>query len=55
MSKVKHYVDESVLAKVAIQILCGLSYLHSNQQLHRDIKPANVLINSKGEVLILIY
>jgi serine/threonine protein kinase len=43
-----HIIDEKILAKIAIQILCGLSYLHTNQQLHRDIKPANVLINTKG-------
>jgi serine/threonine protein kinase len=45
-----HIIDEKILAKIAIQILCGLSYLHTNQQLHRDIKPANVLINTKGYV-----
>ncbi len=38
------------MVKIALQILCGLSYLHTNNQLHRDVKPANILINSKGEV-----
>lgn len=48
--QVKSHIDEEVLAKIALQILCGLSYLHSNNQLHRDVKPANVLFNTKGEV-----
>lgn len=48
LAKVKAYIDEQVLAKIALQILCGLSYLHSNNQLHRDVKPANVLFNTKG-------
>lgn len=43
-------IDEGVLAKVALQMLCGLSYLHSKNQLHRDIKPANVLLNSQGQL-----
>jgi serine/threonine protein kinase len=41
-------VDEGVLAKVALQMLCGLTYLHSKNHLHRDIKPANVLLNWRG-------
>lgn len=43
-------IDESLLAKIALQMLCGLSYLHSKHQLHRDVKPANVLLNCRGEV-----
>lgn len=50
VAKVKPQIDEGVLAKVAIQILCGLSYLHGKNQIHRDIKPANILLNSRGEV-----
>jgi serine/threonine protein kinase len=49
-AKVGKSISESILVKIALQILCGLAYLHSNNQLHRDVKPANVLINSKGEV-----
>lgn len=43
-------IDESILAKITLQMLCGLTYLHSKNQLHRDIKPGNVLLNSLGEV-----
>lgn len=48
LAKIKPEIDECILAKIALQILCGLAYLHSNNQLHRDVKPANILINSKG-------
>lgn len=48
--KVVPEIHEVVLAKVAVQILCGLSYLHANNQFHRDIKPGNILLNTKGDV-----
>lgn len=38
------------MAKLTLQMLCGLTYLHSKNQIHRDIKPANVLLNSVGEL-----
>ena len=42
-------IPESILAKISMQILNGLMYLHIiGKSVHRDIKPANVLINSKG-------
>jgi serine/threonine protein kinase len=50
LAKVKPQIDESILVKIALQMLCGLAYLHSNNQLHRDVKSANVLINTKGEI-----
>ena len=44
-------IPEPILAKIAAQILNGLSYLHKvKHQIHRDIKPANILINSDGVV-----
>lgn len=50
VAKIRPQIEEGVLAKIALQILCGLSYLHGKNQIHRDIKPANILLNSKGEV-----
>jgi serine/threonine protein kinase len=49
-AKVNPVIDEPILAKITLQMLCGLTYLHSKNQLHRDIKPGNVLLNSSGEV-----
>jgi serine/threonine protein kinase len=51
-AKIEPLIDERILAKVALQILCGLSYMHSNNQIHRDIKPGNILTNIKGQVKI---
>ena len=51
-AKTKPKISENVLVKIALQILCGLSYLHSHNYIHRDIKPGNILLNSKGEVKV---
>lgn len=32
------------------QLLCGLSFLHSNRVMHRDLKPENILVTSQGQV-----
>jgi serine/threonine protein kinase len=42
--------DEEALADIAYQVLLGLDFLHSNQQMHRDIKPGNILLNCEGVV-----
>ncbi|EKU20367.1 serine threonine protein kinase, partial [Nannochloropsis gaditana CCMP526] len=31
--------DEALLAKIAYNVLRGLSYLHSQGKIHRDVKP----------------
>jgi len=46
-------IPEPILAKLTLEILRGLNYLHKKLHLiHRDIKPQNILINSKGEIKI---
>ena len=42
--------DEEVLADIAHQVLLGLDFLHSHNQMHRDIKPGNILLNCQGQV-----
>ena len=44
--------NEIVLGSMAKQLLNGLRFLHSTEQLHRDVKPANVLINNRGELKV---
>lgn len=31
---------------IAMQMLYGLSYLHSSELIHRDIKPSNILLDT---------
>uniref|UniRef100_A0A3B4TK48 Cyclin-dependent kinase 4 n=1 Tax=Seriola dumerili TaxID=41447 RepID=A0A3B4TK48_SERDU len=34
----------------ALNLLCGLTFLHSNRVMHRDLKPENILVTSQGQV-----
>jgi len=46
-------IPERILAKITMQVLKGLVYLHKSLHLiHRDIKPSNLLMNTKGELKI---
>ena len=44
----RYKVSERGLAGICFQILWGLAYLHSDDNVHRDIKPGNALIDSEG-------
>jgi serine/threonine-protein kinase OSR1/STK39 len=43
---------EDVITLILHELLHGLVYIHSNQQIHRDIKAGNILINSDGRIAI---
>ncbi|TFY76083.1 hypothetical protein EWM64_g7929, partial [Hericium alpestre] len=46
-------IDIDVVAKVALAVLEGLTYLYDvHRIIHRDIKPSNILFNSKGQIKI---
>mmetsp|Transcript_56200 Transcript_56200/g.64150 ORF Transcript_56200/g.64150 Transcript_56200/m.64150 type:complete len:346 (+) Transcript_56200:66-1103(+) len=47
----KTIIPENVLARMTLQIIHGLIYLHRiTHQIHRDIKPDNILMSSNGSV-----
>ncbi|CAM2007135.1 serine/threonine-protein kinase [Acanthopleuribacter pedis] len=40
---------------LAQQVLDGLDEAHRNQQIHRDVKPANIMLNTRGEAVLLDF
>ena len=44
--------SEEIVATIVRELLQGLAYIHTHQQIHRDLKAGNVLMNSKGRVAI---
>lgn len=43
-------LPETVLGKIAANVVKALHYLHSIKVIHRDVKPSNILINRAGDV-----
>jgi serine/threonine protein kinase len=46
------YLSEPEARGVLLQLIQGLSYLHSNGIIHRDLKLSNLLLNSKYQLKI---
>jgi serine/threonine protein kinase len=46
------FVDESVIATICRETVCGLEYLHKTGKIHRDIKAANIMIGADGAVVV---
>ncbi|GBB99730.1 hypothetical protein RclHR1_03610006 [Rhizophagus clarus] len=45
-------LDEVAAAKIILQVLCGVDYMHQRNIVHRDLKPENLLLFDKGLVKI---
>eukprot|EP00002_Diphylleia_rotans_P019767 TRINITY_DN381_c0_g1_i1.p1 TRINITY_DN381_c0_g1~~TRINITY_DN381_c0_g1_i1.p1 ORF type:complete len:428 (+),score=83.49 TRINITY_DN381_c0_g1_i1:647-1930(+) len=45
-----HQMTEAQIARVSLDILSAVEYLHREGFIHRDIKSDNILLGSKGEV-----
>lgn len=45
-----HYLTERHMAKVTLEVLKAIMWLHSRRMIHRDIKSDNILLTSQGDV-----
>merc|ERR1711991_315817 len=40
-------LDLNTIAKIALQLLCSLNFLHKRGIIHADLKPENILMNNR--------
>jgi len=45
-------IDHDKLRKIALGIIAGLKYIHSQHVIHRDIKPKNILMSGPKDDMI---
>ena len=55
LQRIGRELDQESLMKVMGPILDGLQEIHAKNLLHRDIKPENILINSRGQPVLIDF
>ena len=55
MVKEQGVMTEHLALKYIRQLACALAEVHSNNLLHLDIKPANIMLNKKGEAVLIDF
>ena len=48
-------VDPELLKRYLYEVLSGLHFLHRHSIVHRDLKPDNMMLNKKGEVVLIDF
>jgi serine/threonine protein kinase len=48
-------MSELFISKVAHAVVVALDFMKKLKMMHRDIKPSNILINSTGEIKVIIF
>lgn len=55
LSKSPTGLEDHLVLKYIRQVASALQYIHDNRLNHLDVKPANILINSKGDAVLVDF
>ena len=50
--KTKGFLTQADICRIAVEIVLGMRYIHSNKIIHRDLKPNNILLSRNNHVRI---